>query len=233
VARTATARTRNEQLYLQIRARLLRGEFGPGEPIRTDDLCSRYRVSVSVVREVLTRLAAQGLIRTEANKGFRVPPISSDEIIDLCRARTEIEALTLRLAVEHGDVAWEASVIAAHHELARTPRVSISEDPEANERWSIVHARFHEACAAGCRSRRLCLIRQQLFDEAEVFRQYARLHGAGRNVEAEHAALAEALVARDGARAVRLVREHVEATARANLAALADRATGERPGRVA
>src|SRR6185369_16739572 len=64
MARTANARTRNEELYLQIRARLLRGEFGPGEPIRTDVLSSRYSVSVSVVREVLTRLAAQGLIRT-------------------------------------------------------------------------------------------------------------------------------------------------------------------------
>lgn len=124
-------------------------------------------------------------------------------------------------------------MIAAHHELARTARASISEDPEANERWSIVHARFHEACAGGCGSRRLCLVRQELFDEAEVFRQYARLHGAGRDVEAEHAAIAEALVARDGARAVRLVREHVEATARANLAALAGRGTDERSGRVA
>lgn len=77
MARTATSRTRNEELYLKIRARLLRGEFGPGEPIRTDDLSNRYGVSVSVVREVLTRLAAQRLIRTEANKGFRVPSISA------------------------------------------------------------------------------------------------------------------------------------------------------------
>jgi GntR family carbon starvation induced transcriptional regulator len=221
LARTATSRTRNEELYLKIRARLLRGEFGPGEPIRTDDLSNRYGVSVSVVREVLTRLAAQRLIRTEANKGFRVPSISAEEIVDLCRARAEIEALAVRLSVERGDVAWEASVVAAHHELARTPRASISEDPEANERWSLAHARFHEACAAGCGSRRLCIVRQQLFDEAEVFRQYARLHGAGRDVESEHAAITDALLARNAARAADLMREHVERTARANLASLA------------
>jgi DNA-binding GntR family transcriptional regulator len=177
-------------------------------------------VSVSVVREVLTRLAAQRLIRTEANKGFRVPSISAEEIVDLCRARAEIEALAVRLSVERGDVAWEASVVAAHHELARTPRASISEDPEANERWSLAHARFHEACAAGCGSRRLGIVRQQLFDEAEVFRQYARLHGAGRDVESEHAAITEALITRDAARAADLMREHVERTARANLASL-------------
>ena len=223
MARTTNAQTRNEELYFQIRARLLRGEFGPGDQIRTDDLCTRYGVSVSVVREVLTRLAGQGLIKTVANKGFRVPPISADEIVDLCRARVEIEALTLRLAAERGDVAWEASVIAAHHELARTPRVSISEDPEANERWSIVHARFHRECAAGCGSRRLCHVRQQLYDEAEIFRQYARLYGAGRDVEVEHAAICDALVARDASRAAALVRDHVEATASASLEALARR----------
>jgi DNA-binding GntR family transcriptional regulator len=54
-----------------------------------------------------------------------------------------------------------------------------------------------------------------------VFRQYARLHGAGRDVEAEHVAITDAILARDASHAADLMREHVERTARANLAALA------------
>jgi GntR family carbon starvation induced transcriptional regulator len=219
MAKTAEAKTRQEALYLQIRARLLRGEFSPGEPIRTDEVCSTYGVSVSLVREVLTRLAEQRLVTAEANKGFRVSPISAEEITDLCLVRAELEAFAIRLAIERGDVAWEASVVAAHHELANTRRASISEDPEANERWAIIHSRFHAACAAGCGSRRLRVMRQQFFDEAEVFRQYSRLYGSGRDVEAEHAAITDAVVGRNAELAQTLVRAHVELTARATLVA--------------
>ena len=106
MVRTAAASTRQEALYLDIRARPIRGEFSPGEPIRTDELCARYEASVSLVREVLTRLAAQRLVTSEASKGFRVTPISAEQITDLCLVRSELEALTIRLAIERGDIEW-------------------------------------------------------------------------------------------------------------------------------
>ena len=215
MAKTANAKTRQEGLYLQIRARLLRGEFAPGEPIRTDQLCANYGVSVSVAREVLTRLAEQRLVAFEANKGFRVAPLTAENIADLCLVRSELEALTISLAIKHGSASWEASVVAAHHELAITPRPSIAEDPEGNERWAMIHSRFHAACAAGCGSPRLCAVRQQFFDEAEIVRQYSRLYGAGRDVEGEHAAIVQAIIARDAELAQSLVRAHVELTAQA------------------
>ena len=103
MAKTANAKTRQEGLYLQIRARLLRGEFSPGEPIRTDQLCANYSVSVSVAREVLTRLAEQRLVAFEPNKGFRVAPLTAENIADLCLVRSELEALTISLAIKRGN----------------------------------------------------------------------------------------------------------------------------------
>ncbi|MDT3446321.1 MULTISPECIES: GntR family transcriptional regulator [unclassified Pseudofrankia] len=217
MARTADARTRNEALYLDIRAQLLRGDLSPGQRIRTEDLCVAFGVSVSVVREVLTRFTAQRLVMSEPNKGFRVTPITVEAINDLCLLRSELEGLAVRLAVERGDVDWEASVIAAHHRLANAPRPSIAADPQANERWSILHSEFHAVCASGCGSPRLCAIRQDLFDEAEIFRQYARLYGGERATTQEHAAITGAIMRRDAALAEELVRAHVERTARATL----------------
>jgi DNA-binding GntR family transcriptional regulator len=219
VVRTAAASTRQEALYLDIRARLLRGEFSPGQPIRTDELCAGYEASVSLVREVLTRLAAQRLVTSEANKGFSVTPISAEQITDLCLARSELEALTIRLAIERGDIEWEASVVATRHRLANTARASISDDPETNEHWSSVHSEFHSVLAAGCGSPRLCAIRQEFYDEAEIFRQYAQLYGNARDVEAEHTAIADAIVRRDAVVAEKLIREHIDLTAQATLAA--------------
>jgi GntR family transcriptional regulator, carbon starvation induced regulator len=230
MARTADTKTRGEALYLDVRARLLRGEMAPGQPIRTDELCANYGVSVSLVREVLTRLAAQRLLISEANKGFRVTPISAEHIQDLCVVRTELESLTVRLAIEKGDIEWEASVIAAHHRLANTPRPSIAEDPEGNERWAIAHSEFHSVCADGCGSPRLCAVRQSFFDEAEIFRQYSRLYGGNRDVEAEHAAITDAIVTRNAALADELVRAHVELTAKATLVAWTERVTTTDPG---
>ena len=219
MAKTADAKTRQQALYLQIRARLLRGEYAPGEPIRTEHLCSTYGVSVSLAREVLTRLAEQRLVSAEPNKGFHVAPLTAESIADLCLVRSELEAIAIGLSIKRGTAAWEASVVAAHHELAITPRPSIAEDPEGNERWAMAHSRFHAACAAGCGSPRLCAVRQQFFDEAEVVRQYSRLYGAGRDVEAEHAAITQAIIARDAELAQSLIRSHVELTAQATLAA--------------
>lgn len=224
MAKTTTSKTRHEAVYLEVRASLLRGDHGPGDPVRADTICSTHGVSVSVAREVMIRLAEQRLLVAEPNKGFRVADMSRASLEDLCDVRSEVEALAVGLAIERGDAAWEASVVATHHELALTPRPSIAEDPEGNERWASIHSRFHAACAAGCGSARLCEIRQQLFDEAEVVRQYSRLHGTARNVEREHAEFVDAIVARDAPRAQAILRAHVTRTAEATIAALERRA---------
>lgn len=221
MARTADAKTRHEAVYFRVRARLLRGEFGPGEPIRADQIAAAYGVSVSVAREALMRLSEQRLIVAQPNRGFRVTPLDVDTITDLSLVRSELEALTVGLAIERGDAAWEAAVVAAHHELAITARPSIAEDPDGNERWAILHSRFHAVCASGCGSPRLCATRQQYFDEAEVVRQFSRLQNTGRNVEQEHAELVDAIVARDAARAQAIVRSHVGRTTQSTLDALA------------
>ena len=114
MAKTADATSRQESLYLQVRARLLRGEFAPGEPIRTDQFRATYGVSVSVAREVLTRLAEQRLVVAEPNKGFRVAPLTAENIADLCLVRSELEALTVSLAIKRGDAAWEGQSEGQH-----------------------------------------------------------------------------------------------------------------------
>ncbi|MBO0729525.1 MAG: FCD domain-containing protein [Acidimicrobiaceae bacterium] len=214
MALTAKGSTRNESIYLDIRRNLLRGEFGPGHRFKLSELCAESGMSVSVVREALTRLAEQGLIRSEPHKGFYVPSYTVEQIKDIAFMRAELESLAITLSVERGAVDWEASVVAAHHELALTPRALLSEDPEANERWSLAHGAFHRACAAGCGSPRLIALRQALYDEAEILRQMAGLHGrTQRDVEGEHAGISQAVIQRDAALASRLVKEHIAATA--------------------
>lgn len=214
MAVTEEASSRSESIYLDLRRRLLSGFYTPNHRLKLSDLCAERGVSVSVVREALTRLAEQGLIHSQPNKGFFIPLYTPEEINDLAFMRLQIEPLGIRLAIERGNAAWEASVVATHHELSLTPRVAAAIDLNSSEQWSRAHGAFHAACAAACGSPRLLTLRQRLYDEAEALRQMAGLTGGRiRDVEGEHAALAQAIVARDAARAGELISEHIEITA--------------------
>jgi len=214
MAVTEEASSRSEAVYLDLRQKLLRGEFTPNYRLKLSELCAERGVSVSVVREALTRLAEQGLIQSQPNKGFYIPDYTVEEINDLAFLRSHLEALAIRLAIERGDARWEASVVAAHHELRLTPRVRSSVDPVGNQRWSRAHAAFHAACVAACGSPRLVAAQHRLYDEAEVLRQMSEISGGiSRDAEGEHAAMVEAITSRDADRAAELIRRHVEITA--------------------
>jgi DNA-binding GntR family transcriptional regulator len=213
MARTDGAETRNHSLYLDIRRNLLRGRFPVGHRFKLTEMCAEHGTSVSVVREALTRLSEQGLVVLEPNKGFSVPSFTDAEINDVAFVRSEIESIAVRRSIEQGGIEWESRVVAAHHRLAITPNAALDEDPEANELWTSAHRTFHEACAAACGSARLLTYRAQLYDQSEVIRQMAKLHqGKRRNVAGEHAAIANAVVARDAEKALQLLHKHIETT---------------------
>lgn len=228
MAVTEEASSRSEAIYLDLRRKLLRGEFTPNYRLKLSELCAERGVSVSVVREALTRLAEQGLIQSQPNKGFYIPSYTVEEINDLAFLRQHIEALAIRLAIEQGNTAWEASVVAAHHELSLMPRVPSSVDPAGHQRWSRAHAAFHASCVAACGSPRLLAAQHRLYDEAEVLRQMSDMSGGlRRDVEGEHAAIVEAITTRDADRAAELIRRHVEITASLSVkAALARQVRG-------
>ena len=225
----ATASTRAQHVYATLKTDILGGVLRPGTRLRVVELAERFSVSQTVVREALTRLAEQGLIQSQPNKGFYIPNYSVEEINDLAFLRSHIEALAIRLAIERGDAPWEASVVAAHHELRLTPRVRSSVDPAGSQRWSRAHAVFHAACVAACGSPRLVAAQHRLYDEAEVLRQMSEMSGGmSRDVEGEHAAMVEAITSRDADRAVELIRRHVEITAGLSVkAALARTESGD------
>src|ERR1043165_5165458 len=62
--------------YSRLRADILGGELLPGMKLKLDALRDRYEVSVNTLRETLSRLAADGLVEAEGQRGFTVasPP---------------------------------------------------------------------------------------------------------------------------------------------------------------
>src|SRR6202012_2865714 len=101
------ARSITEQVYRQLKTELLKCQLRPGEHLRTKELSIRFSVSLSVVREALSRLTAEGLVDADPQRGFRAAPLSSADLLALTEAAIEIEALCIRKALKSGDAAWE------------------------------------------------------------------------------------------------------------------------------
>lgn len=213
--------TRAGLVYERLRADILAGRLAPGTRLPFGEVTVTYGCSVGSVREALQRLTEQGLVESVVQQGFRVVTISRDDLLDLTAARCEIEVLALRLSIEHGDVTWEANLVAAHHVLERTPTMDPADPARQSDDWARAHDGFHAALIAGCGNRRILSVAHSLRDSAELYRRWsAPLYDRARDIAGEHRAMLDATVSRRSAEATRLLTAHIQRTTDALLPAL-------------
>lgn len=206
------AKTLSEDLYRRLRADILSSRFMPGERLAFENLKSLYGVGFSPIREALTHLVGDSLVMREGQKGFRVAPMSVALLDELTFTRQEVEALLLRKAIEIGDAAWEAEIVAALHQLGRTAHLS-DDDTQLSETWLKLHRNFHHALVKASGLEILGRVWGQTFDQAERYRTMAILAiGDRRDDLREHRELADAVLARDTPRALAASRSHIART---------------------
>lgn len=199
----------SESAYADVRDAILRGEFAPGDALKPQELARERGVSLGVMREALVRLVGDGLAVRLTNRGFVVPLQSDKRWQDLAEARVTVETATLRLAVERGDLEWEAKVRATHHRLQGTP-VREPGQQHTSPLWSQVHREFHRALLEGSGNDLLLESFDRMWLASELARGWSRV--PGRDGDAEHRALEEAALARDADAAVALLRDHLTVT---------------------
>lgn len=209
------AKTRSEEVYSAVRVAILNGLYTPGEKLSPSVLSQEFGVSLSVVREALTRLAQQGLVVSQPQIGFQVTPISREDLLDLTSVRLDIETLALRRSVENGDLEWRSELLAAHYVLEHTPQHVEEEGRRIHsEDWQRAHALYHERLLAGCGSTRLLEIASSLRDSADLYRRWSEPIGGDvtRDIAGEHRAILEAVQAGDPDLAVEKLAAHISHT---------------------
>lgn len=160
-------------VYEKLRNDIMAGELRPGERLRSDLLRERYEVGNSPMREALNRLAADGLVSREDQKGFRVADASRDALSELVKTRCWLEEVAIRQSIANGGAEWEERLVLAFHRLSRTPRSSSEDGYTHNPDWEAYHREFHLALISGCGSTWLIGFCDQLNDQAERYRQLA------------------------------------------------------------
>jgi len=214
----APAITRTSAIYERLRREIIQGTLLPGEKLRIEVLRTRYDVGGTPLREAMNRLSTEGLVTQSDQRGFRVTPVSADELLELTRTRCWINEVALRESIARGDRNWEEHVLLSLHRLSRIPIVV--DNSRMNPDWSELHRVFHAALLAGCGSRWLMDFNDLLFDCAERYRNLLAVIGAVRDVHSEHRAIAEAAIERKTALAIGLLNDHYEKTSQTLLRAI-------------
>lgn len=217
-----------EQAFGLLRKDVLSGAFAAGAKLKIDELQAAYGFSSSPLREALSRLAQEGLVRADERRGFRVAPISSEDLGDITRMRLMLDIPALAESIREGDDQWEAAIVAAFHRLEKVES-RLGEGPTVlDDEWSELHRAFHQALIGACPSERLRVWSASLFDQAERYRRFSARHRQmARRKSTEHRKIMEATLRRDAETACALLEEHVLSTQRNVEAALV--AAGPQP----
>ena len=207
MAKRAGGETLALSVYEQLRSAILSGRLAPDERLKPAELSGQFGVSLGVMREALSLLAAHELVRVDRNRAFHVTPLSLDALENLTFIRKLNEGAALRLSIERGGVTWETEILGAHHRMASQSMYRLDNPTARNEEWARAHLDFHDALISACGNPRLS-------DAAELYRAWS---GPGtreinRDVAGEHKALLDAALAHDADLAVALFEEHVDRT---------------------
>jgi DNA-binding GntR family transcriptional regulator len=190
--------------YDEIRSLIVTGSLAPGSRLAQGDLADRLGISRGSVREALRRLAGDGLVDFEVNRGFFVAEVGLDDVRQRLEARLALEPEIARLAAARrtvDDLAVMRATIVAE-QAAR----SSDEVHDASRA-------FHAAVAVATRNHAFTKLLDALWI-ADVGR---RLLAQRRRAESwqdhdveEHRAILQALEQSDGELAASLMRAHVE-----------------------
>ena len=87
-------------LFSKLKSDILQQRYRQGHKLTEQDLCTRYKVSRTPVREALCRLEAEGLVEIAPNRGAFVIGFSAQEIRDIFELRKSCEVQAVKWAIE-------------------------------------------------------------------------------------------------------------------------------------
>lgn len=201
-----------EPLEFAIRRDIMEGALPPASRLKMEDLKTRFDAGFSPIREALSKLVGEGLVEFEAKRGFRVAPLTREDLEDIAVARRAVEIEALRLSMLNGDDRWEAGVVSAMH-FYRLRTATAFDMPENLRAWEEAHDSLHAAMIGACGSPRLLQFQRQLQDQHLRYRRMIVVPEVSNDAHVEeHERLVALVLARDVEGALDHVARHLMIT---------------------
>jgi DNA-binding GntR family transcriptional regulator len=225
--------TLSSTIAAQLREAIASGRIAPGARLRLEELKARFGVSLSPLREALSRLAAEGFVVLEDQRGYTVAPVSVTHLDEVTKLRAVVETFALQESIALGDGEWEGGIVARLYRLNKLGQAGAT--AEGVLAWETAHRDLHHHLIGACGMPLLLQFSSTLHDLSD---RYRRLFLDERPVDAgvarEHADICEAALRRDAPTACELLRRHIERTGQnvrttlAGMGAKPQRAAGQR-----
>jgi len=194
-----------DNVTIRLRGALLAGEIKPGEKIRVAELEKSFGVSHIPIREAVRRLEAEGLIVSLPQRAAVAAGVDLDDLGGLYDLRRIIECEIIRRSVEAMDAERIRTVQTALADLE-----AVAQDHDSPRFWEL-HGTFHwallEPGATGWVQR---VIDQVWFASQRYVRLFVS-ETIGDAME-DHRELTRCCERRDGDRAARVLRAHLDRT---------------------
>ncbi|MET4578358.1 GntR family transcriptional regulator [Ottowia thiooxydans] len=194
-----------------LRVEILSGNRLPGERVQLEGLRQDYGVSLSPIREGLSRLVAEGLLIPSGQRGYRVAPVTVDEFLDIKAQRIQLEQRALGESIRLGGEDWEVALMTAFQRLKNFE----AKRWQAHEisAWEERHHVFHRTLISACGSPILMRFCELLHGMSDRYRRVLmKTSEPDRNVIQEHQALFDAALARNAPLAAEVLGAHIERT---------------------
>jgi DNA-binding GntR family transcriptional regulator len=198
------ARTRTEDLRLQLADEIVRGDLPPGSALDETGIAQRFGVSRTPVREALRQLAASGLVEIRPHRGAVVARLSLDRLHEMFVAMAELEAVCAGLAAVSMTAPERRNLTEIHALLRDLVRAG---DPQ---RYHEINESFHAAIYFGTHNGYLADMTLSTRARLQPFRR-AQFRALGRLARsyAEHDRIVSAIERGDRDGAAAAMRDHI------------------------
>lgn len=201
--KTAKPPSLTEKVYEMLRSEILTCALQPGQEFNEAELAERFRISKSPVREALSILRQEGLVRTFPRRGYQITPITFGDMNELFDVRTILEAGAAEMAcmrVTESDIERLTHLADVVYDRGEQP--SLGPFVRANRE-------FHLAIARASGNGRLeDLLSRQIDALERFFYLGAQLRDVSRETAISHHEIVEVLARRDPAAARQVMISH-------------------------
>ncbi len=217
IVRLAGPRGTSEQVAERIREAIVAGRIAPGSWLREAKLANQLGVSRIPVREALTRLEAEGLVKRVPYRGTMVGRLTLDQVKESYMLRSLLEGFATKLATPH---LTADEVARLRHLVARLRECASTGPPEEADP---LHREFHATIYNRCGSEKLIRWINELYNQ---FPKSLRRTTRFAEPPEECRRIVDALEARDAELAGRLMSEHLDNGGRATVKHYTERLSG-------
>jgi DNA-binding GntR family transcriptional regulator len=189
----------------QLRDAIMHGRLEPGAQLSEAELSAQFGVSRGPLREAMQRLVQEGLLRSERNRGLFVIELADDDVRDVYAARSAIERAAAIMILRKADPGALAELRAACEAMTKAAK------KKDMDRLSDADLRFHEVLVGQSGSPRLNRMHQTLIVETRMcMTALEDKYRVPAVLAAEHAAIVDAIEAKDEALTLRRIDDHMQ-----------------------